>query len=76
MEFCVNLVKKDISSLDLANYGNEKGLNAIFFDTRDQLKQYLLEIAQPNDRIVLMGARDNSITDLGYELLEKLKWAY
>ncbi len=71
--FVGGTVKKDISSLDLTNYGNEKGLNAIFFDTRDQLKQYLLEIAKPNDRIVLMGARDNSITDMGYELLEKLK---
>ena len=74
--FAGGTVKRDISSLDLVNYGNEKGLNAIFFDTRDQLKQYLLEIAKPNDRIVLMGARDNSITDMGYELLEKLKWAY
>ena len=34
--------------------------------------KHILEIAKPNDRIVLMGARDNSITDMGFELLEKL----
>ena len=74
--FAGGSVKRDISSLDLTNYGNEKVINAIYFNNRDEIKEYILKIAKPNDRIVLMGARDNSITDMGYELLENLKWAY
>ncbi len=71
--FAGGTVKKDISSLDLVNYAKRHNANARFFDTRDKLKDYILEIAKPNDRVVLMGARDNSITDMGFELLEKLK---
>lgn len=71
--FAGGTVKKDISSLDLVNYAKRHNANARFFDTRDKLKDYILEIAKPNDRIVLMGARDNSITDMGFEILEKLK---
>lgn len=70
--FAGGTVKRDISSLDLVNYAIELGSNAKFFPTRDELKQHILKIAKPNDRIVLMGARDNSITDMGFELLEKL----
>jgi hypothetical protein len=33
----------------------------------------MLKIVKSGDRIVLMGARDNSITDMGYDILEKLK---
>ncbi|MCM1322683.1 MAG: Mur ligase family protein [Acetobacter sp.] len=66
-------VTRDISSKDLANYARRHNIDARFFITRNELKQHILEIAQPNDRIILMGARDNSITDMGFELLEKLK---
>ncbi len=71
--FAGGTVKKDISSQDLINEACGRGINALYFPNRKKLKQYLLQIACPGDRIVLMGARDNSITDLGYELLEKLK---
>lgn len=71
--FAGGTVKKDISSLDLVNYAKRHNVNARYFATRDELKDYILEIARKNDRIVLMGARDNSITDMGFELLEKLK---
>lgn len=71
--FAGGTVKRDISSLDLINYAKNLGLNAKFFETREELKQHILNICKPNDRIVLMGARDNTITDMGFELLEKLK---
>ncbi len=72
--FAGGTVKKDISSQDLVNEACSKGTNALYFPNREALKQHLLQIVRPQDRIVLMGARDNSITDLGYELLENLKW--
>lgn len=71
--FAGGTVKRDISSLDLVNHAKELGVNASYFPSREELKSYLLANARTGDRIVLMGARDNSITDLGYELLEKLK---
>ena len=71
--FAGGTVKRDISSLDLVNYAKRHNCDARYFATRDELKQKILELAQPNDRIVLMGARDNSITDMGFEILEKLK---
>lgn len=66
-------VTRDISSNDLVNYAKSFGKNAIFFEKRDDLYNHLLKIAKFGDRIVLMGARDNSITDMGYSLLENLK---
>ncbi len=70
--FAGGTVKRDISSKDLVEYAQSKGVNAHYFATRDELKEHILKIAQPQDRIVLMGARDNTITTMGYELLEKL----
>ncbi len=71
--FAGGTVKHDISSKDLVAWAKEFGVEAIYFSTREELKEYILTIARPQDRIVLMGARDNSITTMGYELLEKLK---
>ena len=71
--FAGGTVKKDISSQDLVAEARRLNCNALFFPTRDELKQHLLQIARPEDHIVLMGARDNSITDLGYNLLENLE---
>ena len=62
--------------IKLKNVYKSFGKKAVFFDTRDELYQELLKQAKSGDRIVLMGARDNSITDMGYSLLENLKWAY
>lgn len=71
--FAGGTVKRDISSLDLVKHAQTAGASALYFSTRSELKEHLLKIARPGDRIVLMGARDNSITDLGYEILENLK---
>lgn len=66
-------VVRDVSSRDLVEYAKKHKANACFFETREELKQFILQTSQPYDRIVLMGARDNTITELGFELLEKLK---
>ena len=71
--FAGGSVTKDISSLDLVEYAKNLGVNAKYFVTREELKEHMLKIVKSGDRIVLMGARDNSITDMGYDILEKLK---
>ncbi|MBO4294375.1 MAG: UDP-N-acetylmuramate--alanine ligase [Alphaproteobacteria bacterium] len=66
-------VKKDISSKDLTDYAKTLGLNAYFFDTRDEIKEKILFLAQKGDRIVIMGARDNSLTDFCKSILDSIK---
>ena len=66
-------VVRDISSNDLIEYAKSFGKKAMFFEKRDDLYNQLLKIAKSGDRIVLMGARDNTITEMGYALLENLK---
>lgn len=71
--FAGGTVKRDISSLDLVTYAKSLGVNACFFQTREELQHHIQTIASSGDRIVLMGARDNSITEMGYNLLENIK---
>ena len=66
-------VKKDISPKDLTDYAKTLGLNAYFFDTRDEIKEKILFLAQKGDRIVIMGARDNSLTDFCKSILDDIK---
>lgn len=65
-------VTRDISSLDLIQYAQSKGVAAEFYQTRAETQKRLLELAQPGDRIVVMGARDNSLPGFCQEILEGL----
>ena len=71
--FSGGTVNRDISSQDLVNYITQSGKQALYFPNRESLEQHIQQIMRPKDRIVLMGARDNTITDMGYRLLEKCK---
>ena len=70
--FAGGTVKRDISSKDLVDYAKQQNINALFFEKRDEIEKYISSIMTPNDRIVLMGARDNSITTMGFNLLENI----
>ena len=71
--FVGGTVTKDISSADFINYVHTLGKKEAYFAAnKDEAKEKILSLAKPNDRIVIMGARDNSLTDLCYEILEKL----
>ena len=65
-------VTKDISSKDFVQYAVDLGVNAEFFQTRDMIKNRILEIAKSGDRIVIMGARDNTLTDFCKSIAEAL----
>ena len=66
-------VNKDISSKDLIDYGKSLGLNAFFYQTRDEIKNIFFDFVKKGDRIVIMGARDNSLTDFCKDILKGLK---
>lgn len=65
-------VNKDISSKDLIDYAQSLGLNAHFFENREQIKNEIIKMAQKGDRIVIMGARDNSLTDFCKSISEEI----
>ena len=66
-------VTRDISSKDLIDYGKSLNIKAEFYQTRDEIKEILIKIAKPGDRIVIMGARDNSLPDFCKDILKGLK---
>lgn len=65
-------VNRDISSKDLIDYAKSLGTQAFFFENREKIKEEIVKKAQKGDRIVIMGARDNSLTDFCKSILEDL----
>lgn len=60
---------KDISSADIIREVASKGRHATFIQTRDEIHTYLLEHAKEGDRILVMGARDDTLTDFSRKIL-------
>ncbi len=63
---------RDISSVDLVRDLQAKGCVATFADSRDELVDSLLHEARTGDLILIMGARDPSLTELAKEILARL----
>ena len=71
--FAGGTVKRDISSADFIKQALDAGKQAHFFETRAAVKEFILKNAQAGDRIVVMGARDNSLPDFCREILKEIK---
>jgi UDP-N-acetylmuramate--alanine ligase len=48
------------------------GGNALYLPTRDECGTYMVDIARPGDRIVVMGARDDTLTAFAQGVLDRL----
>ncbi len=48
------------------------GRNAEYFPERDDCGNRILELAKPGDRIVIMGARDDTLSGFASDLLQRL----
>ena len=71
--FVGGTVTKDISSLDLINYSHTLGKqNSYYFPDKIQAAKFMVENAHPGDRLIIMGARDNTLTELCHNILESL----
>ncbi|MBO6281064.1 MAG: UDP-N-acetylmuramate--alanine ligase [Alphaproteobacteria bacterium] len=71
--FVGGTVTKDISSQDLINYTHTLGKqNSFYFPDKDQAAKFIIETTRKGDRIVIMGARDNSLTLLCRKILDNL----
>ena len=62
----------DISGANLVQYAKDNGVNALYLETKDNVRNYILHNARPGDRIIVMGAHDNSLPDFCRNLLKDL----
>lgn len=63
---------KSISSQDLINQALELSVNAHYIPERKDVEKFILENAKAGDRIIIMGARDNSLPDFSRQLLKEI----
>lgn len=63
---------RDFSSDDLVHEIVARGANAEFAPTRERLVARLAEEAREGDLVLVMGARDPSLTDLAWRILARL----
>ncbi len=71
--FVGGTVTKDISSADLIDYAHSLGKKeAYFVADKAEAAARIIALAQSGDRIVIMGARDNTLTELCHQILENI----
>ncbi len=63
---------KKISSTELINAIKSKGINAEHISDRNQIENCFLSQVDSGDIIVIMGARDDTLTDFATSILRKL----
>ena len=63
---------REVTSEDIAAGIRAAGRTAFAFADREACGRKLLELVHPGDRIVIMGARDDTLTQFARELLERL----
>ncbi|MBQ8436351.1 MAG: hypothetical protein IJX20_01735, partial [Alphaproteobacteria bacterium] len=67
------ILDSDISGSDLIKHAQNNGVkNAFFIPTKAEIRQFILDNAQAGDRIVIMGARDNSLPQFSRDILKDL----
>lgn len=67
--------ERSISAKDFTDAVAAAGGSALFFENRAAIADHLARIAQDGDRIVIMGARDDTLTGFGRDLLTRLAGA-
>lgn len=63
---------RSITAKDIISRATEEKINAHWMENRAICKSYILDNAKSGDRIVIMGARDDSLTDFAKEILAAL----
>jgi UDP-N-acetylmuramate--alanine ligase len=65
-------VDRAVTSADIAAGVRAKGRQALAIPERAACGEKLLELAKPGDRIVVMGARDDTLSTFAAELLARV----
>jgi UDP-N-acetylmuramate--alanine ligase len=66
-------VDRAVSSEDIAAGVRARGREAYAYENRAAGGEKLLELARPGDRIVVMGARDDTLSEFARDLLKALR---
>lgn len=66
-------VQRTISSKDIVMPLQNAGKKAFYFESRELITSFLLPKLQKNDRIVVMGARDDTLSDFALNIIERIK---
>ncbi|MGE4529264.1 MAG: UDP-N-acetylmuramate--L-alanine ligase [Rhodospirillaceae bacterium] len=65
-------VERSVTGIDIVRGVAARGRRASFFPSRPECGDFLLSLARPGDRIVVMGARDDTLTAFAQGLLARL----
>jgi UDP-N-acetylmuramate--alanine ligase len=65
-------VDRSVGSRDIIGDIARRGRNALAFADRDACGDQLVKLAKPGDRILVMGARDDSLSLFARKLLQRL----
>ena len=66
-------VSRDVTSTDVAEAMQKKSQQVQFFPDRKEMLPFLKEKCQPGDAILVMGARDTTLSDFAKEIVDYLK---
>lgn len=65
-------VDRSVTSTELAAAIVAGGRKAEVYDTRPECGDRLVELAQPGDRIIIMGARDDTLSEFAADVLSRV----
>jgi UDP-N-acetylmuramate--alanine ligase len=65
-------VTREVTSADIVRDLQVAGANALHIPSRDAAAAHLVAAARPGDRIVVMGARDDTLSLLAADMVESL----
>ena len=65
-------VKREVTSADIVADVAATGRNALHIPARDAAAAHLVAAARPGDRIVVMGARDDTLSQLAADMLASI----
>jgi len=65
-------VDRSVGSREIVTGIERRGRNAFAFPDRSACGHHLVRLARPGDRILVMGARDDSLSLFAHELLQRL----
>ena len=63
---------RSYTAKDFISELQDKGVRAEWFMSREEIAPHLVNEARKGDRFVVMGARDDTLSDFARELLERL----
>jgi len=66
-------VNREVTSADIIADVAATGRNALHIPARDAAAAHLAAEARPGDRIVVMGARDDTLSQLAADMLDTVK---